>query len=340
MSAHAIHQPDLLLPRVSTRDVSLWGAAALFVLAAHLGTAWVIHEWRPDDSMSSEAASAVEIELAPMAIAPEAIPDEMPELVESAAAPPAEEILETVEPEETATAERVVESTVDEVEPVKEPEITPTPMEAVETDAVDEVVETAELEPVTETVEPVTETVETPTETVKPIEEVPPDLVEAPLPEVAFEVPSARPVEEVTEPVVKKAAARKPAPAKKKPAPTAKPPSQLKAQDAPATAAPKPAQASAGSGMSPARWQSRVNAHLNRHKRFPSGAKGQGVVAVRFAISPSGQVLSASVARSSGDAVLDSAAVDLVRRASPVPAPPPSIAQVRLGITVPISFRR
>ena len=52
----------------------------------------------------------------------------------------------------------------------------------------------------------------------------------------------------------------------------------------------------------------------------------------------SGSVTSARVARSSGSAELDKAALDMVRRASPVPAPPPEIARSRMNISVPVQF--
>jgi TonB family protein len=67
-------------------------------------------------------------------------------------------------------------------------------------------------------------------------------------------------------------------------------------------------------------------AHLERRKRYSSGARsrgGRGIVYVRFIISNSGDVMSASPARSSGFSELDDEVLSLVRRASPVPAPPP-----------------
>lgn len=93
--------------------------------------------------------------------------------------------------------------------------------------------------------------------------------------------------------------------------------------------------------VSPAKWQSKALAWLNRHKRYPAAArarKASGAAQVGFSIDPSGRVISARIARSSGDADLDKAAVDMVRRASPVPAPPPEIAKSRMSLTVPVVF--
>ncbi|WP_144378238.1 energy transducer TonB [Mesorhizobium amorphae] len=53
-----------------------------------------------------------------------------------------------------------------------------------------------------------------------------------------------------------------------------------------------------------------------------------------------GVVRSASVAGSSGNAALDRAAVETVRRASPVPVPPPEIARASMTLAITISFKR
>lgn len=94
------------------------------------------------------------------------------------------------------------------------------------------------------------------------------------------------------------------------------------------------------SSVSPARWQSRLMAHLERRKRYPAGAKSrreEGVVYVRFRIDEAGNVLTASLARSSGFQELDSEVLSLVQRASPVPAPPPDANRT---ITAPVKFSR
>ncbi|MBA8837657.1 TonB family protein [Ochrobactrum sp. RH2CCR150] len=94
------------------------------------------------------------------------------------------------------------------------------------------------------------------------------------------------------------------------------------------------------SSVSPARWQSRLMAHLERRKRYPAGAKSrheEGVVYVRFRIDEAGKVLSVSLARSSGFAELDEEVLSLVQRASPVPAPPPDVNRT---VTAPVKFSR
>ncbi len=87
--------------------------------------------------------------------------------------------------------------------------------------------------------------------------------------------------------------------------------------------------------MSPARWQSRQMAHLERHTPRSRGERGTAYVG--FTIDAAGNVLLARLARGSGNGVIDAAAVDVVRRALPVPAPPPRAA---LSMTVAIEFTR
>ncbi len=135
-------------------------------------------------------------------------------------------------------------------------------------------------------------------------------------------------------------------PPKKKPKPKKK-----KQKAAPRTTAPPSSQAMRGdraaaptegvsSSMSPATWRGALMAHLNRHKRFPSGAAGTGVATVAFTIDRSGRVLSSRLVRSSGDAALDAEAASLPRRASPVPAPPPNVGGGSITLAVPIRFTR
>lgn len=88
-------------------------------------------------------------------------------------------------------------------------------------------------------------------------------------------------------------------------------------------------------------WQSRLLAHLERHKRFPSQAQSRrlrGTVLVAFSLDRSGMVLAQAVNISSGHPSLDAAALDMLTRAQPLPAPPPEIAGAVLQLTVPVRF--
>jgi protein TonB len=88
-------------------------------------------------------------------------------------------------------------------------------------------------------------------------------------------------------------------------------------------------------------YQSQVLAHLTRHRVYPPEARERGVtgiVRVQFALARDGRVLSAGLVGGSGERALDSAAVDMVRRASPFPPFPVGIAQARMDFAAPIRF--
>ncbi|MCC2097446.1 MAG: TonB family protein [Hyphomicrobiales bacterium] len=96
--------------------------------------------------------------------------------------------------------------------------------------------------------------------------------------------------------------------------------------------------ASAGSRASAAAYSGIVAARLRRN--MPSGdlaRVGQGTAYVAFRISASGAATGIRLTRSAGHSALDRAAVAMVRRASPFPAPPPG---ARRSFRVPVRFRR
>lgn len=335
------------LPVISRGDVALWSGAAAFVLAAHLTAAWYVSRMPSDEAMSAAAAPVMLVDLAPVMTAPDAVQTEAADVVDSMASEAVDDPVEMAEvpPEPTPVAEPV-----DSTQALVEPEVVPDTTQSVtpvETQAATEITEAETAEAASETLGPVKEQAAA-EETIEPIEEVPVETAEVTLPDVVAALPERREQPARPKPAAPRAEPEKKADTGKKPAATPKPrqarpapPPQMaatkSAENGPQTAAPRASQAAAGAGVSPARWQSRVNAHLNRFKRR---AKAAGSVAVQFVIDDSGRVMSASVSQSSGNAELDAAAVDLVRRASPVPAPPPSIAQARMSLAVPIQFRR
>ncbi|MCJ2070850.1 energy transducer TonB [Methylobacterium sp. J-030] len=87
-------------------------------------------------------------------------------------------------------------------------------------------------------------------------------------------------------------------------------------------------------------WQKQLLAHLDRHKRYPGGSsRPTGQVTVTFVLDRLGRVLSASVVKSSGDGALDDAALVMMKRSDPVPAPPPLVADEGLTFSIPVVFR-
>jgi periplasmic protein TonB len=116
-------------------------------------------------------------------------------------------------------------------------------------------------------------------------------------------------------------------------------PSSETAPEAPRSVAP-----AVGPGESTQRvrmtWQKELAAHLDRHKRYPTDRSRQPAeIVVRFELDRTGHVLSASIVRGSGDASFDEAALAMMRRADPVPSPPPRVADEGLTFTMPVIFR-
>jgi TonB family protein len=80
-------------------------------------------------------------------------------------------------------------------------------------------------------------------------------------------------------------------------------------------------------------------ARLAKLQRYPTQARGvQGVASVAFTIDRQGKVVSSKIVKSSGSAVLDAEALDLIKRAVPLPPPPAEIADSDLSFVVPIRF--
>ena len=69
-------------------------------------------------------------------------------------------------------------------------------------------------------------------------------------------------------------------------------------------------------------------------------ARGRGDVVVSFAIASNGSVRSARVSRSSGDASVDQAALQAVRKAAPFPPIPDGAGRSSWNFDIPLAFRR
>jgi protein TonB len=88
-------------------------------------------------------------------------------------------------------------------------------------------------------------------------------------------------------------------------------------------------------------YRDRLAAHLQRYKQYPAGARSagaQGTAMLSFTVGRGGQVLRASLSRSSGHAELDAETLAMIRRAQPLPAFPPEMTQSSMSFTVPVRF--
>jgi protein TonB len=84
-------------------------------------------------------------------------------------------------------------------------------------------------------------------------------------------------------------------------------------------------------------YRARVRSHLAAHR--PNGAGGSGSAVVAFELSPKGRVLSARIARSSGDPAMDESVVQSVHRSEPFPKPPEGMEVKQLRFVIPFEFR-
>lgn len=100
-----------------------------------------------------------------------------------------------------------------------------------------------------------------------------------------------------------------------------------------------------GVAVSPAVRQSyfdQIAAKLARSKRYPKAShrRGEeGEAKLAFVLDRTGNVLESYIVSSSGSARLDRAALDMLKRAQPLPPFPETLSQSTLKIEVPVSFR-
>lgn len=109
--------------------------------------------------------------------------------------------------------------------------------------------------------------------------------------------------------------------------------------------APKSTTRDQGTGESRQRirvtWQKELSAHLSKYKRYPADrAQKSAEISVVMTLDRTGRVLAVTVGKSSGDDAFDHAAIAMVERASPVPSPPPLVADEGLTFSLPVIFRK
>ena len=86
-------------------------------------------------------------------------------------------------------------------------------------------------------------------------------------------------------------------------------------------------------------WGAKIRSRIERRKRFPNGMRGQtGRVVMRITVGRDGTILGASIARSSGQAAFDQAAVQAVQRAGRLPSAPNGLTQSSYTFTLPMDF--
>jgi protein TonB len=193
----------------------------------------------------------------------------------------------------------------------------------------------------------------------------PPDTLAPPPPEPLQEARPPEPVEAARPPEPEPLEAAPPEEALAAlppPPPPAPPPPRPQAE--PRRAAPRPAQsappaprpaeapsapAAAAAPVPPAPAPRRpppsyvgaLLAALERHKTYPEAARwrrAEGVAILRFAMRRDGTVTAWRIERSTGHADLDEAVERMIRRASPLPSPPPELPGDPVELAVPVRF--
>jgi periplasmic protein TonB len=84
-----------------------------------------------------------------------------------------------------------------------------------------------------------------------------------------------------------------------------------------------------------------VFGHLQRFKHYPAAAHGaSGTTVVQFELNRTGEVIASKVSKSSGNAVLDREAIELLHRASPFPPFPTAKPGANDSYLAPVAFAR
>lgn len=317
-------------PAAPHRGLREWLQIALVVsLLAHAG-GYVAMQWRFEDDLertagaaaaASEGAIAIPIEVVIESVLPSApSPTDASKSNAEQATPtlPDEKIAELMpvppEPAPVVLPEAKIEL------PPPAPVVLPTQQQAMELAVPEE-------------------------EIAKPVEAKTAAIPEAPAPAMSEDEPPPLPEPRRAPPDVRekpreqpKQARRPASPAKFAPSRAASP-SRAAGADSPGAAG-AGGRADVGGRAAISSYFARVQAHLSRQS-YPAEARANGasgVVRVVFALGRDGRVLAVSLAKGSGQSVLDRAALAMVRRAAPFPPFPPDIPGSRLELGAPIRF--
>lgn len=88
-------------------------------------------------------------------------------------------------------------------------------------------------------------------------------------------------------------------------------------------------------------WEQAVLARLEKRKRYPAKAQRTGqqdTVYIQVVVDRLGRVMSSRIYRSQRVALLDAAALDLVKKSSPLPPPPATVEGDRVEFIVPVEY--
>lgn len=96
-----------------------------------------------------------------------------------------------------------------------------------------------------------------------------------------------------------------------------------------------------GGGAAASKYPGLIQAKVTRAAKYPSKARGDaGEALVSFTVGAGGKVMQVALARSSGNAALDKAALAAVDRAAPFPPIPEDAGRSSWSFTVPVYFKK
>ncbi|QLQ20903.1 MAG: energy transducer TonB [Exiguobacterium profundum] len=102
---------------------------------------------------------------------------------------------------------------------------------------------------------------------------------------------------------------------------------------------PSTAQSRVGAQDARAQWGAAIRKKVERRKAYPKAARGaSGEVVVKMTVSRTGALEAVAIARSSGNAALDQAALTAVRRTGGFPAAPDQVTGDRQVFSLPMQF--
>ncbi|MGA0532485.1 TonB family protein [Hansschlegelia sp. KR7-227] len=314
----------------SGRDLGRWAMAGAVMLAVHAGALLLLRDAPPPSGFESQ--QPIEMDLMP----PPSGAAQMSEAGADSAPAAAAEAVPQVQPEETEPTPTEAE----ELPELNADAAPPPPDEAITAEAAPDEAQPIEETPV-EQVETAPDLVEAPTD-VTPAVTLPPErtvTAEDVTPEPRRETPP--PVREAKKPVKREATKPKKTETRtvERERPKAAPPPSASSRAGGARGvASNPGAARAAA----AEYGRKISAILAGQKRYPAAARaqratGRGVIA--FTVNRSGRVISQSLARSTGNAILDQELRAMLQRASgSFPPMPPEMPGGSKSFTIPIGF--
>lgn len=195
-----------------------------------------------------------------------------------------------------------------------------------------------------------------------------PDAASDPVPKIATDTVPRLPVQDIAPqtaaaPPAPPAMKPKPRPQVAKTTPQPEPVAEPKAQPKPKSSAPSVGQKASGAGKGAvagtggaaksttvskakltdlkAGWGASIRARIEARKRYPAEARGaSGKVTLRLTVSANGRLTDVAIAKSSGNAALDRAAIKAVQSAGRFATAPKGLTEASYSFTLPMSFAR